>query len=129
MTANVKGAHTPENMTKLMVEKLGVNLEQYDQYSNAYLATMEDYITGPIWVMDLYDGRVAHYAIFEEISSPGQPRALYIYTGGLVPRPLIDMEQSWERRVKRNGRIIRQCARVFSNRRLEPCLKWSPIEE
>lgn len=128
MTASCKGAHTPENMTRLMVTKLGFNLEQYDDYSNAYLATMEDFIEGPIWVMNLYSGRETHYAIFEEIARPGESRLLYIYPGLTRPTALIDMEQSWERKIKRGGKILRQIGRVFSNYKLEPCLKWTTLE-
>ena len=120
---NVKGAHTPANMTHLMVAKLGFNLEQFDSYSNAYLATMEEFIPGPIWCMDLYCGQHVYRAIFEEFSLN-----IYIYYGQEKPMRLIDQGQEWVRIVHRKDRRIRQRGYVFSNRRLEPCLHWVPME-
>lgn len=122
--------HTPESMTALMCKNLGFNLEQYSNYSNAYLATLEEFIKGPIWVMDLHDGRTTHHAIFEEIAQEaGQPRMLYIYQGGSHPQAVIDVGQRWQKKVKRNGRIVLQEGRVYTNQRGEVCLKWITIEE
>ena len=122
--------HTPKNMTKLMCEKLGFNLEQYGSYSNAYLATLEDFIKGPIWVMDCYDGHMIHYAILKEIAQEaGQPRMLYIYQGGAHPQPVIDVGQRWQKKVKRHGRIVLQEGRVYTNKKGEVCLKWRTIED
>ena len=122
--------HTPKSMTKLMCERLGFNLEQYGSYSNAYLATLEDFIKGPIWVMDLYDGHTTHHAIFEEIAQEaGQPGMLYIYQGGAHPQPVIDMEQMWQKKVKRHGRLVLQEGRIYTNQKGEVCLKWRTIED
>lgn len=122
--------HTPESMTKLMCERLGFNLEQYGSYSNAYLATMDGFIKGPIWVMDLYDGHTVHHAIFEEIAQgPGQPRMLYIYQGSAHPQAVIDVGQRWQKKVKRHGRLVLQEGRIYTNQKGEVCLKWRTIED
>lgn len=122
--------HTPESMTALMCKNLGFNLEQYSNYSNAYLATLEEFIKGPIWVMDLYDGRTTHHAIFEEIAQEaGQPRMLYIYQGGAHPQAVIDVGQRWQKKVKRHNRLVLQEGRVYTNQKGEVCLKWTTIED
>ena len=130
MAKKEKGVNnTPKKITELMAGKLGFNLEQYDGYSNAYLATMEDYIEGPIWCMNLYSGKVVHHAILEEIAQNGEPQALYIYTGGGIPRPLIDLGQEWQRKTRIHGRCVTQIGRIYSNTRLEPCLRWTNAED
>ena len=122
--------HTPESMTKLMCERLGFNLEQYDDYSNAYLATMDGFIKGPIWVMDCHDGHTTYYAIFKEIAQEaGQPRMLYIYQGGAHPQAVIDVGQRWQKKVKRHGKIVSQEGRVYTNKKGEIYLKRRTIEE
>ena len=80
--------------------------------------------------MKIRDGKIIHYAIFEEIAQgPGQPRMLYIYQGGAHPQPVIDMEQMWQKKVKRHGRLVLQEGRVYTNQKGEVCLKWTTIED
>lgn len=98
--------HTPESMTALMCKNLGFNLEQYSNYSNAYLATLEE---------------IAQEA--------GQPRMLYIYQGGAHPQAVIDVGQRWQKKVKRHNRLVLQEGRVYTNKKGEVCLKWTTIED
>lgn len=119
-----KGEHTPEFITNQMVKNLKSSLAGYDSYSNAYLAEM-DYIQGPIWVMDLFKGRITHRAILEEIGDPDGARVLYIYGGCLKPRPIIDLGQVYEKRFVRDGRNVKYIGRVYSNKRQETCIRWT----
>ena len=119
-----RGEHTPEFITNQMVKKIKAELQGYDGHSNAYLAEI-DYVDGPVWVIDLYNGRITHRAILEEICDMDGARILYIYAGPLKPRPIIDLGQVFERHVVRDGRDVKQIGEVYSNKRLEPCIRWT----
>lgn len=121
-----QGINTPESMTLQMAEMLKKELKEYSGYGNAYLATI-DYVEGPIWVMDLYNGRCTHRAILEEVPVSGSSRLLYIYAGDLKPRSIIDMGQTYQRQVMCNGKLKLQIGQVFSNEKLEPCIEWKTI--
>ena len=109
---STKGAHTPENMTELMVKGLAHQLcsGNYVNFSNAYLATVNG-CKGPVWCMDLYiegKNKPQAYAILEEISlSKDDKRDLFI-CNAVKPGLLVNENQEWHRRVKRGSKWIRQ---------------------
>lgn len=121
-----QGIATPESVTLQMAEMLKEELKDYSGYSNAYLATIE-YVEGPIWVMDLYNGKYTHHAILEETPAPGSARLLYIYAGEFKPHGIIDMGQTYQRQILCDGVVKFQIGQVFSNEKLEPCIKWKTI--
>ena len=99
----------PQNITRMMHAFLGHRLRAYAYTSNAQLGTIK-HVDGPVWVMELNEGRILHYAIFEVKS-----KSLYIYAGGLRYTPMIDMQQE----IKLDKDRV---AEVFSDEIGEVCL-------
>lgn len=128
---SIKGAHTPENMTELMVKRLAHQLcnGEYVNFSNAYLATVEG-CKGPIWCMDLYiegRNRPQAYAILEEISSGnGEKRHLFICTVS-KPELLVDETKVWYRKIQKKGKWVRQQSEIFFNCKEELCIRWKSV--
>ena len=98
----------PQNITRMMHAFLGHRLKAYAYTSNAQLGTIQ-YVDGPVWVMELNEGRTLHYAIFEV-----QSRNLYIYAGGLRYTPTIDLHQQLN--------LGDRQAEVFSDEKGNVCL-------
>lgn len=119
MATNHTTDHTPSYVTKLMANLLGINLEQVDGHSEAYLITMPNYINGPAWCMDLVCGNRTERAIYEEVA-----HCIYPYKGTVDPVRIADTDHQWKRTIKRDGRSIRQRSELFFNRENKLCLRW-----
>ena len=110
--------NTPENMTVYMSKVLARDLRHYAGFCNAVLATI-DYVEGPVWAMQLYIGKVTHWAILEEAGY-----VIYIYTGPLKPSPIIPQDQFYKRTVRRKGIEVSQIGTIEYNQRSEVCIRW-----
>ena len=122
MAKKKSSLNTPKNMTVYMSKVLARDLKNYAGFCNAVLSTI-DYVVGPVWAMQLYNGKVTHWAILEEVG-----RLIYIYTGNLKPSPIIPQDQFYERTVNRKGNKIRQVATIEYNQRMEACIRWKDEE-
>lgn len=111
--------HTPSYMTQLMAKLLGINLEQFDNYSQAYLVIMPGYINGPVWCMDLVLDNRTERAIYEEVD-----KYLYPYKGVIDPIRIEDTDHQWKRTITRDGQAVRQRSELYFNQKKEMCLRW-----
>lgn len=110
--------NTPENMTVYMSKVLARDLRNYAGFCNAVLCTI-DYVDGPVWAMQLYNGKVVHWAILEETG-----RLIYIYTGTLKPAQILPQGQFYKRTVSRKGTNVPQIGTIEYNRMMEACIRW-----
>ncbi len=110
--------NTPENMTVYMSKALARDLKNYAGFCNAVLSTI-DYVEGPIWAMQVYNGRTSHWAILEEVG-----RMIYIYAGPLKPQPILPQGQFYKRVLQHKGTAVKQIGTIEYNQRMEVCIRW-----
>lgn len=110
--------NAPENMTVYMSKVLARDLRNYAGFCNAVLSTI-DYVEGPVWAMQVYNGRFVHWAILEEAG-----HVIYIYTGPLTPRQILPQGQFYKRTIRRKGIEVSQIGTIEYNQRSEVCIRW-----
>lgn len=114
--------NTPENMTVYMSKVLARDLRNYAGFCNAVLSTI-DYVEGPVWAMQVYNGKMVHWAILEETG-----RLIYIYTGNLKPKPILPQGQFYRRTFVHKGTAVPQIGTIEYNRMMEACIRWEDEE-
>ncbi len=113
-----RSINTPEKMTVYMSKILARDLKHYAGFCNAVLCSI-DYVEGPIWAMQVFDGTTVHWAILEEIG-----QMAYIYAGPLKPCSILPQGQFYKRTILREGVKVSQIGTIEYNRRMDVCIRW-----
>lgn len=107
---------TPQWATQTIYKHLGFRRYAFAQTSNAQLCKL-DGLDQPAWVMELYSGKKAFFAILEA-PSVSHPRYFYICAATLRRVPVIDLGQTYkESPTGFEGR-------VSSDKDLNVCIEW-----
>lgn len=106
-----------------MSKVLARDLRNYAGFCNAVLCTI-DYVDGPVWAMQLYNGEKVHWAILEETG-----RLIYIYSGYLRPQQILPQGQFYKRTITRKGTAVTQIGIIEETPNLEVCIRWQDQTE